>query len=237
MSERGWFRCHRGEQGLELLKASPHAFALLYIIAHRARWHDGFNQHGLSLGDAFVGDFESYGMSEQNYRTAKVQLAKWGFATFKPTNKGTVARIINTGIFDASPLPANGQGSGQVTDASRAGNGRVTTNKEGNNDTRGGEEHAVQLPKGFPATESDAAKQAAFAGCTEDFARLEWNQAAARGGKDYGGNPIASFHHYLSARAAKERGRQGEAKANGRSTKPKGSVPDHSKGFFEGTGL
>ncbi|PAW80316.1 MAG: hypothetical protein B9S33_18575 [Pedosphaera sp. Tous-C6FEB] len=68
----------------------------------------------------------------------------------------------------------------------------------------------VELPRGFPKNEADAAKQAAFCGCTEDFARIEWNQAAARGGTDYGGNPIASFRHYLSARAAKERGRQGE---------------------------
>ena len=109
--------------------------------------------------------------------------------------------------------------------------------KKGREPEREGEENPVQLPKGFPATEADAAKQAAFAGCTEDFARLEWNQAAARGGKDYGGNPITSFRHYLSARWSKERGRQGEAKANGRGTKPKGSAPDHSKGFFEGTDL
>lgn len=72
----------------------------------------------------------------------------------------------------------------------------------------------VELPRNFPATEADAAKQAAFCGCTEDFARLEWNQAAARSGKDYGGNPITSFRHYLSARWQKVRGRQGEAKAN-----------------------
>ena len=143
---QGWFRCHRGEMGLELLKASPHAFALLYIIAHRARWSDGFNHHGLAIGEAFIGDHASYGMTEQNYRTAKGHLAKWGFATFKPTNKGTVARIINTGIFDASPLPANGQDSGRVTDASRTGNGQVTTNKEGNNAKKEKNQGAFEIP-------------------------------------------------------------------------------------------
>jgi hypothetical protein len=95
----------------------------------------------------------------------------------------------------------------------------------------------VELPKGFPATEADAAKHAAFAGCTEDFALLEWNQVASRGGTDYGGNPITSFRHYLSARWQKERGRQGGAKVNGRGTRPKGSAPDHSKPFFADTGL
>ena len=101
---------------MELLKASPLAFCLLYVIAKRARWHAGFNRHGLVQGEAFVGDFENYGMSERNYRTAKEQLSKWGFATFKPTNKGTVATLVNTAIFDASTFPADGQADGRPTD-------------------------------------------------------------------------------------------------------------------------
>ena len=93
----------------------------------------------------------------------------------------------------------------------------------------------VELPRNFPATEADAAKQSAFAGCSEDFARQVWNEAAARGGTDFAGNPVVNFRAYLAARAAKERRRQGEA--NGRGTRPKGSVPDHSKGFFADTDL
>lgn len=102
--------------------------------------------------------------------------------------------------------------AGHGTSSAAGDTQRVGCFKKGREPEREGEENPVQLPKGFPATEADAAMQAAFAGCTEDFARLEWNQAAARGGKDYGGNIITSFRHYLSARAAKERGRKAEKK-------------------------
>ena len=39
-------------------------------------------------------------MTEQKYRTAKGLLGTWGFATFKGTNKGTIANLINTRVFD-----------------------------------------------------------------------------------------------------------------------------------------
>lgn len=122
--------------------------------------------------------------------------------------------------------------AGQGTSSAAGDTQRVGCFKKGREE---GEEHPVQLPKGFPATEADAAKQAAICGCTEDFAKQAWNEAAARGGLDCFGNPVVNFRALLSYRTAGDRSRKAERRpVNG---KLKGSVPDHSKGFFEGTKL
>ena len=126
----GYFEATRSEDALELLKANPLALALAYLITYRARWRNaGFNPHGLQFGEAFLGDFENYGMSERNYRTAKAQLDEWGFATFRVTNRGTVAKLSDTRLFKINPRKGDGQngghgdghGGGQLTDG-------VTTN-------------------------------------------------------------------------------------------------------------
>ena len=122
----GWFKASRSEDAMELLRTAPNAFMLAYVIAYRARYKDGFNRHGIGPGEAMLGDWKECGISEQNYRTAKAQLAKWGFATFKPTNAGTVASLMDTRLFDVVPSVANDPTNGRVTDGSRTGNGRVT---------------------------------------------------------------------------------------------------------------
>jgi hypothetical protein len=47
-----------------------------------------------------LGDWESYGMTKQEYRTAKRFLEKHGFATFRLTPRGTIGRLANTRLFD-----------------------------------------------------------------------------------------------------------------------------------------
>ena len=120
----GYFEATRSEDALELLRANPLAFTLAYIIAARANWRGGFNRHNLQFGEAFLGDFRECGMSERNYRTAKEQLSKWHFATFKPTNKGTIACLIDTRLFKINPS----KGDGQNADARRTADGQTTTN-------------------------------------------------------------------------------------------------------------
>src|SRR5262245_50110565 len=85
----GWFRAVRTPDALELIKRNRNAFILAYMIAVRSRYTNTFNADNLGLGEALLGDFENYGMTEQEYRTAKAQLEKWRFATFQATNKGT----------------------------------------------------------------------------------------------------------------------------------------------------
>lgn len=125
----GWFRAMRNPEALELLTAYPNAFKLAYIIAFRGQYSATFNRHNLAPGEALLGDHDRYGMSEQNYRTAKKQLAKWHFATFKPTTKGTIAKLTDTRLFSIFRIEGNDQDNGQLTDSQRTGNGRVTTTK------------------------------------------------------------------------------------------------------------
>lgn len=109
----GYWEATRCDDALELVKANPFALVLAYIIAGRARWREGFNPHNLKFGEAFIGDFENYGMSESIYRTAKADLAKWRFATFKTTNKGTIAKLMDTRLFKINPPKDDGQNHGQ----------------------------------------------------------------------------------------------------------------------------
>jgi hypothetical protein len=70
-------------------------------IALRARRSDAmYSSIFLKANQALVGDREKLGLSEQEYRTAKKKLQKWGLATFKPTNKGTIATLTSTNVYD-----------------------------------------------------------------------------------------------------------------------------------------
>ena len=137
----GWFKAVRSREVIELIRANPNAFILAYVIAHRARFHDGFNADGLERGEAMLGDFESYGMTERQYRTAKEQLTKWHFATFKTTNKGTLGKLMDTRLFDPLNISTDRQNDNQPTGKRQAGDGQPTTNKKvkkGNNEKEGG---------------------------------------------------------------------------------------------------
>jgi hypothetical protein len=132
----GYFEATRSADALELIRTNPLAYTLAAVIAHRARWRNtGFNPHGLQFGEAFLGDFENYGMTERGYRTAKKLLAKGEFAAFKVTNRGTLAKLIDTRLFKINPPKGDGQGADTVTDTVTD---KVTTNlnlKAGNHES------------------------------------------------------------------------------------------------------
>lgn len=95
----GFVKVGRGEATWELLE-DRNAFVLLTVIALRARRTGGFNRHGLQIGQALIGNYKAYGMSRQEYRSAKVRLQRYGLARFRPTNKGTVATLLDQTIYD-----------------------------------------------------------------------------------------------------------------------------------------
>ncbi len=162
-----WFKCYRSPEALELAIGFPIAFALLYMIAYRARRTSGFNRHLLQPGEALLGDYAKCGMTEKQYRTAKKQLAEWGFASFRPTHRGTIATLSNIQIFDINaenradteaPQRANCEDSEQATnqpltpngshfradsradakaDEGRTKGGRRATNKNDKNEKKG----------------------------------------------------------------------------------------------------
>jgi hypothetical protein len=132
----GWFKAVRCDDAIELIRANPLAFALLYVIAYRAKWRPGFNAQGLEQGECQLGDFENYGMSARQYRTAKHQLSKWGFATFKATNKGTIARLLDSRLFVLSVDSSDRQPAIRQTDSRQASDRQATTNEESKKERR-----------------------------------------------------------------------------------------------------
>ena len=123
----------RSKETEELMK-DPNSFMLLTQIAYRARRTDEFNVIDLEPGEALIGDYRNIGLSERKYRTAKNKLEKWKFATFKPTSKGTIAKLINSRVFDINIVTNDDQKDRQETNERRASDGQTTTNNNDNNE-------------------------------------------------------------------------------------------------------
>lgn len=98
--DAGFVVMMRNPDIVELIEASPLSWALVSIIAFRARYRPGISLKGLQPGEAFLGDYKAYGMTGKQYRTVKTKLSDWEFAAFRTTNRGTVARLLDTRLFD-----------------------------------------------------------------------------------------------------------------------------------------
>ena len=137
----------RGPEVDELLK-DPAAFVLLTQIARRAKRTNDFTLHDLKIGEALIGDYDSIGLTEQRYRSAKKRLERYGLATFKPTNKGTIAKLTNSLIYDVNLDHSNDQTNNQKADKQRSnndqGNRQATTNNNVNNDNNAKNEKNVR---------------------------------------------------------------------------------------------
>jgi hypothetical protein len=145
----GWFKTMRGADALELIRKNHHAYVLATVIAHRARWNEGFSGDGLGLGEALIGDYRVYGMTRQEYRTALAQLCKWNFATIKPTNDGTIARLTDTRLFDILNLAGNQQVNRQPTTEQPPANQQPTTNEEGKKAKKEIHNESIKAPVGL----------------------------------------------------------------------------------------
>ena len=178
----------RSHDALELIRANPFALVLAYIVANRARWREGFNQHGLNQGEAMLGDFKNYGMSARQYRTAKQHLAKWGFATFRTTHAGTVARLIDTRLFstdiDAGDKPADKL----TTDQRHTSDRPATTNEEGKKEKHA--EKEIGFAETPPLSRNKFDELAKMRGVPPDCAEWFWNTHDARNWLDKSGQPI-----------------------------------------------
>src|SRR5436190_6363360 len=127
-----WFKAYRSDEALEIIRTNKNAMVLALVIAMRARWKtEGFHRFNLQPGEALLGDYQSYGMTEREYRTAKENLSEWKFATFRTTNKGTIGKLTDTRLFYVLQNPNDGQNAKQTTGKRRTDDGRTTTNLEG----------------------------------------------------------------------------------------------------------
>ncbi|MCP4393013.1 MAG: hypothetical protein GY804_01905 [Alphaproteobacteria bacterium] len=131
MAKTSFIMFKRSEETLELLK-DGNCFLLLSLIALRARRTNTFNIKNLKSGEAFIGDPEACGLTQSKYRTAKKKLEKYGFITTKITNRGTIAKLINTSIFDVNILKNDKQNNYQITKREQATHNQIATNNNVN---------------------------------------------------------------------------------------------------------
>lgn len=128
---------NRSPETDELLR-DPLALALLAQIAIRARWRTAFSSDGLEIGEALIGDHKSLGMTRAEYRTRIDRLKRWQQITTRTTNKGTIAKLISTVVFDINAENIHRQNnqqrnersaSKQPTNDQQIANGEPLTNK------------------------------------------------------------------------------------------------------------
>lgn len=143
---KGFIKLNRSQEAVNLFK-KPMESHLLFVIAMRVSRQDN-PVEGIKKGEARIGDFKNYGMTEQNYRTAKKNLCKWGYITCKGTRKGTIAKLCNSDTYDLNIDTPNGQPNGQ---SNGQPNGQVTTNKNERikNTTKQKEEPTESMPLGI----------------------------------------------------------------------------------------
>ena len=94
----GFIKYMRSEEAINL-HSNKNANHLLCIIAFRAS-RKGNPVLGVKPGEAFIGDFKKMELSHQEYRSAVANLVKWGYITITTTNKGTIAKLCNSDVYD-----------------------------------------------------------------------------------------------------------------------------------------
>ena len=138
------FNRNNNDNFLDILLGRHTAFCLLALIAYRSKRQARGKIKILDVNQCYIGDYESYGVTEQIYRTDKRFLEEWEFVSFKATSKGTVATLIDTTIFDINPNVTNDQTNDQLTTNQRPANDQtndqtndqLTTNKETKKETK-----------------------------------------------------------------------------------------------------
>ena len=133
MKDKNYIQFSRDEDNFfALLRQRKSAFILLCVIAMRARRKVLLDNIG--LGEAFIGDYEKWLSTEQQYRGDKCLLEKLKIATFNPTPRGTIAKLLPNPFFDINIDEPNGLPNGRPTVKQRTPNGLPTTKEECKNE-------------------------------------------------------------------------------------------------------
>lgn len=216
----------RGDAGIELIRRNPNAFALAYVIARRARYRDGFNADGLAPGEAMLGDYADLRMTRQQYRTALKQLCSSHFATIRPTTRGTVARLMDTRLFDVLNVAGNPRFNQRPTIEQPSNNHQATTNKKDKKERK--EEESSRFAE-IPSWQKfwDYCRSLHCGLTAEGYARDKWEAANAQNWKR-----MANWRAY--ARRCRtwweQDGRPDAPGGRGRNGKSQPRA-NHSKGF------
>ncbi|MFZ7124745.1 MAG: hypothetical protein ACOWWM_01145 [Desulfobacterales bacterium] len=135
----GFLMLIRSADTMELIR-HPNEFTLLTLIAYRARRNGSFSTLGLEPGEALIGDHRSIGLSRQQYRTALKNLKNWEFLTTRATNKGTVAKIIKSTVYDINADDCNQPLNQSLTTSQPPANHQPTTNNKDKKEKKGKKE-------------------------------------------------------------------------------------------------
>lgn len=146
-------------------------FILLSVIAMRAR-RTPDTVLKLEIGESLLGDWATYGMTRQNYRTALSNLKAWGLITTRSTRKGTIARLANTEVYDINAVSESGQGNHQLTSSQPSANQQPTTNKNVKKEKNGKNNYSVEFETFWNAYPRKEVKAKA----AEAFAKIQPNQ-------------------------------------------------------------
>lgn len=230
----GFLQQSRDQKVDELMKFSPAAFLLVTQIARRARRDSsGLNPHSLAVGEALIGDCKSIGLTDQKYRTAKKHLEKCKIATFRATNKGTVATLCDSSIYNINAEQDNEPDNSRATNSQRTANEQVTTKKnvkKGKNDEEGKE----VVPENLTAARGTKDEFIAYAVEKELLpSDGEWLfDKMLAGGWKRGGEPVRDWRatlrtwkeqRYFPSQKLSDRNHNNQKPNNG--TKPRAEIP------------
>ncbi len=126
--EIGFVKLMRTDEANELMLDGP-AFILLSKIALRARRTDKNSLIKLDIGEALIGDFKSYGLTRQQYRSAVERLKSNRLITTKTTNRGTIAKILDVRVYDINKEESNQPTNPGATIKQPTANHQATTKK------------------------------------------------------------------------------------------------------------
>jgi hypothetical protein len=149
----GFLKLVRGRDVEDLFR-DPLAYTLLSLIAYRARRSEGFDVHGLEPGEALIGDHESVGMTRKQYRVRLNRLVCGGFVAIRRADRGTIAKVLDTRIFDIN-ADEGGHQNGHQRAIERPSEGhRRATNKKDKKDKN------EKMKESLSLVETDGAKNA-----------------------------------------------------------------------------
>lgn len=97
----GFIKLRKTPEARALLR-KPNAFMLLTLIALRAKYSAKHYDPSLLPGEAKIGDYNTIGITRQEYRTALTFLISTGLITIRTTNKGTIAILSDKRVFDTN---------------------------------------------------------------------------------------------------------------------------------------
>lgn len=126
----GFIQTTRNQDETLLFSKRPTALLLLLLIAQRAKRTEDHPDKELQVGEAYIGDWETYCSGRQIYRTDVKFLEKHQKLTTRTTNRGTIARIVTTSPFNINEEKV----TLKLTNSQPSANHQLTTNKKDKNE-------------------------------------------------------------------------------------------------------